>query len=108
MTTPLLLGGLCMALGIPLALGKIKPNSLYGFRIAKTLNNEAVWYKVNKFTGNAFIVSGIVTIALAFAVLWLRNLFSMGPVAFQLLETGIAIVPIAVAVIASSVVCHRA
>jgi uncharacterized membrane protein len=96
------------ALGIPLALGKVKPNSFYGFRIAKTLNDESVWYKVNRFAGKAFIGSGIVIIALVFVVLWPGNLFSLGPVALQLLGAGIILVPIAVAVIASGVVCHRA
>jgi uncharacterized membrane protein len=108
LATPLLLGGLCIALGIPPALGKMKPNSLYGFRLAKTLNDEAVWYKVNEFTGKAFVASGVVIIVLAFVALWLSNLLSMGPVAFQSLQTGVVIVPIAAAVIASGVVCHRA
>jgi uncharacterized membrane protein len=106
--SPLVVGALCIALGIPLALGKIKPNKLYGFRIAKTLNDESVWYRVNEFTGKAFIGSGVATIALVFVVLRLSSVFSLGPVALQLLGAGIIMVPIAVAVIASSVVCHRA
>jgi len=105
---PLAVGGLCIALGIPLALGKIKPNSFYGFRIAKTLNDESVWYRVNTFTGKAFIASGMATIAMVFIALWLGNVFSLGPVALQLLGAGILFVPMAVAVIASSIVCYRA
>jgi uncharacterized membrane protein len=106
--SPLLVGALCIALGIPLALNKIKPNSFYGFRIAKTFNDESVWYRVNAFTGKAFIGSGAATIVLLFIVLWLRNMFSLGPVALQLLGAGIIMAPLAVAVIASGVVCHRA
>jgi len=106
--SPLLVGALCIALGIPLALNKIKPNSFYGFRLAKTLNDESVWYRVNAFTGKAFIGSGVATIALVFIVRWLGNMFCLGPVALQLLGAGIVMVPLVVAVIASSVVCHRA
>ena len=104
----LLVGVLCIALGIPLALGKVKRNSFYGFRIAKTLNDESVWYRVNKFTGKAFIGSGLGTMVLVFVGSGLGKAFSLGPVALQLLGVGIIIVPIAVAVIASSVVCYRA
>ena len=106
--SPLLIGGLCIALGIPLALGKIKPNSFYGFRIGKTLNDESVWYKVNEFTGRAFIGSGVATIALVLVVFWLGNMFSLGTVALQLLAAATILVPIAVAVIAASIVCYRA
>lgn len=106
--SPLLVGVLSIALGIPLALGKVKPNSFYGFRIAKTLNDESVWYRVNRFTGKAFIGSGVATVVLVFAVLWLGNLFSLGRVSLQLLGAGVIMVPIAVAVIASGVVCYRA
>jgi uncharacterized membrane protein len=106
--SPLLVGVLCTALGIPLALGKVKPNSFYGFRIAKTLNDESVWYRVNRFSGKAFIGCGLATIVLGFVVLWLGKVLSLGPVALQLLGAGIIMVPIAVAVIASSVVCYRA
>jgi hypothetical protein len=72
------------------------------------LNNESVWYKVNEFTGKAFVSSGIAIITLTFAALWLGNLLSLGPAALQLLVTGIVLVPIAIAVVASGVLGHRA
>ena len=106
--SPLLVGALCIALGIPLALNKIKPNTFYGYRVAKTLRDESVWYRVNKFAGGAFIGSGLAIIALVLIVLWLGNRFPLGPVALQLLGAGIILVPIIMAVIASSVVCYRA
>ena len=99
---------LSIAFRIPLALGKVKPNSFYGFRIAKTLNDESVCYKLNRFTGEAFIPSGIATLALVFAVLWLGNQLSLGCVSLQLPGVGLILVPIAVGVFASSVVCYRA
>jgi len=36
-------------LAIPLWLEKIGPNGLYGFRIKKTLENEKIWYAVNRY-----------------------------------------------------------
>ncbi|HEX8892329.1 MAG TPA: SdpI family protein, partial [Terriglobales bacterium] len=102
--SPLLVGVLSIALGIPLVLGKVKPNSFYGFQIAKTLNDESVWYTVNRFTGKAFIGSGITTVVSVFAVLWLGDLFALGRVLLQLLGAGVIMVAIAVALIASSVV----
>jgi hypothetical protein len=47
----LLEGFLFIGLGIPLALHKISPNRLYGFRTSKTLANREVWYTVNRSCG---------------------------------------------------------
>ena len=108
MTLPLLLGLLCIGLGIPLALGKVKPNSFYGFRVAKTMDDEAVWYKVNGFTGKAFIWCGLVILVLAFTVLWLSGVLNLSRVAVQVLSAAIVMVPLAIAVVVSGVVCYRA
>ena len=72
------------------------------------MNDESVWYRVNRFTGKAFIGSGLGTMVLVFVVSWLGKASSLGRVALQLLGVAIIIVPIALAVIASSVVCYRA
>ena len=56
-----------------------------GFRIAKTLNGQSVWYRSElDFTAKAFIGSGLATTVLVFVVLWLGKVFSLGPVALQL------------------------
>ena len=51
MTTLMILftssGLLLAAIGVPLILGKIGPNPLYGFRVKKMLEDPAVWYPVN-------------------------------------------------------------
>jgi uncharacterized membrane protein len=108
MTSPLLLGFLCIGLGIPLALGKVKPNHFYGFRISKTLKDESVWYKVNAFTGRAFIWCGATILAAAFAVLALTRSMGLSAVALQVMSAVIVMVPLAVTVVVSSVVCYRA
>lgn len=40
-----------IAISIPLAIQKIKPNRLYGVRTRLTLNNKAIWYKINRIYG---------------------------------------------------------
>jgi hypothetical protein len=44
-------GVLVMALSVPMILGKIPPNGLYGFRVKKTMENPAIWYPVNAYSG---------------------------------------------------------
>ncbi|MBY0313560.1 MAG: SdpI family protein [Phycisphaerales bacterium] len=56
--------GVFVALGIPLMLGKVRPNGLYGFRTEATLKDPAVWYPVNR-TGGAWFVVGGVAIAIS-------------------------------------------
>jgi uncharacterized membrane protein len=52
--TSLLIG----LLGIPLILGKVKPNAFYGLRTAKTLASPSVWYAANRQAGWAAFVGG--------------------------------------------------
>jgi uncharacterized membrane protein len=48
-------GLLLIALAVPLILGKIGPNPWYGFRVRRTLEDPAVWYKANAYAGKALI-----------------------------------------------------
>ena len=55
-------GTLLTLLSIPLILRKIKPNSLYGFRVKQTLENPEIWYAVNAYAGWRLLIVGISTI----------------------------------------------
>lgn len=56
------IGGLFLAgISVPLILQKIPPNGLYGFRIPATLNNPALWYRVNAYAGRRLLVVGLGT-----------------------------------------------
>jgi hypothetical protein len=56
------IAGLFLAgLSVPLILQKIPPNGLYGFRIPATLENPALWYKVNRYSGWRLLVVGLGT-----------------------------------------------
>ena len=53
---------LVIVISIPLILQKVGPNSLYGFRTTKTLSNDEMWYKANKFGGWTMAVAGLVSL----------------------------------------------
>ena len=61
-------GVLFLGLGLPMALRKIPPNSMYGFRTVKTLSSPEIWYATNRSMGIDLCIAGGV-IALAAAVL---------------------------------------
>jgi uncharacterized membrane protein len=60
---------LVIAMAIPLALGKVKPNWFYGFRTARTVNNPDIWYPVNTYAGKAMIYAGIAILTVSLALL---------------------------------------
>ncbi len=49
-------GMLIIALSIPLLKGKIKMNSLYGVRFAKSFESESHWYKINRYGAKQMIL----------------------------------------------------
>jgi SdpI/YfhL protein family len=52
-------GVLLAAISVPLILGKIRPNPLYGFRVKKTLEDPGVWYPVNAYAAKRLLVAGL-------------------------------------------------
>lgn len=60
-----LLGLVFIGISIPLALGKVKPNSGYGFRVPKTMNNPDIWYSANAYAGKGIIVAGVALLTAA-------------------------------------------
>ena len=83
-------------MGLLLLLGKIKPNALYGFRTVKTVSNDEIWYKVNKYFGRGFIVAGSIVIACSTFLLLYRSMFSV--VEISLIGLFILTIPLVVAV----------
>ena len=62
------LGVLFVALGVPLAMNRIPPNRLYGFRSGATSSSSAVWYGVNRATGIDLVLVGVVLIGREFVL----------------------------------------
>jgi uncharacterized membrane protein len=48
-------------LALPLVLGIVPPNRIYGVRTPQTLADRAMWYSVNRFGGLALLASTAVT-----------------------------------------------
>jgi SdpI/YfhL protein family len=54
-----------VGLGIPLAMGLVRPNPLYGFRTPATLQDPGVWYPVNRVAGWWLAATGVAVGGLA-------------------------------------------
>jgi len=68
-------GGLLLtAFSIPLVLGKIPPNGLYGFRVKKTLENPDAWYPANRYTGKWLLATGLLTAITAIGMYFIPGL----------------------------------
>jgi hypothetical protein len=55
---------LLMGVSLPLWQGRVPPNTMNGFRSAKTLADPALWYRVNAVMGAELFVLGAVLLAL--------------------------------------------
>jgi uncharacterized membrane protein len=93
------LGALVALAAVPLALGKVPPNSWYGFRTPATLSDARTWHLVNRACGRYFIASGLMMIAFGLAMIlgaipaatqWVL-LGVLPPVLFAAVGSGIAL-----------------
>ena len=50
------------AVSVPLILGLIPPNGLYGFRLRKTMEHPEIWYPVNKYAGERLLFASLLLI----------------------------------------------
>ncbi len=98
-TTGLIVSGL----SIPLILGKIAPNDLYGIRTPKTRSSPKAWYAGNAFGGKALLVAGITTILIGILIPMGSELLRLKSGAVQILGIVAEIGPIVVALIAMQV-----
>jgi hypothetical protein len=53
--TNVIVGILFVLISIPLVLGKIRMNPVYGVRFKKSFESEANWYKINAYGGKQLI-----------------------------------------------------
>lgn len=54
-----------LLLSIPLILGIVPPNPIYGVRTPMTMNDPQLWYGVNRYGGWAILLSSIVYLCVA-------------------------------------------
>lgn len=48
-----------IVISIPTILEKVPPNNWYGFRVAKTLSDERIWYAANRVSGIDLLLAGL-------------------------------------------------
>jgi hypothetical protein len=53
------IGLVLAAVCVPLILGRIPPNGLYGFRVRKTMEHPEIWYPVNKYGGARLLLASL-------------------------------------------------
>jgi uncharacterized membrane protein len=91
-------GALLCALSIPLILRKIGPNSLYGFRVKQTLEDQRVWYDVNAYAAKGLFCVGVIVVITALAFVALP---SLGVAGYALSCTAVLVVALTVNVVLS-------
>lgn len=62
------LGMFMVSLAVPMLMRWVRPNAIYGFRTAKTLSSESVWYAANRFAGASLVGAGLVIAAISIAL----------------------------------------
>jgi uncharacterized membrane protein len=91
--------GLVLAgISIPLILGRIPPNGLYGFRVKKTMENPEIWYPVNTYAGKWLLVAGL-SLPLAAVVLTFIPNLTLDIYSYTVLIWWVAIFTVAVVAI---------
>lgn len=57
-----------ITLSVPLILGRVPPNGLYGFRVRRTLDQPGIWYPANRYSGQLGAGLGLLLIVAAVAL----------------------------------------
>ncbi len=63
LVTVLAVAGVLALVAVPLALRKVPPNRIYGFRTPATLQNEKIWYRANALFGRDMIIASACSVA---------------------------------------------
>ncbi|GAB4396324.1 MAG: hypothetical protein OHK0052_17450 [Anaerolineales bacterium] len=88
-------GLLLAVLAIPLILGRIPPNGLYGFRVPKTLRSETIWYAVNRHFGKRLLIASLLFVLGALLLFFIPNIrldaYALAALFWLLLTLGTAI-----------------
>lgn len=87
-------GLLLAALSVPMIMGKISPNGLYGFRVKKTMDNPEIWYPVNAYSGKWLLAAGLVLSLAALAIYFIPGI-SIDTYAYSVLVVWLGIFTVA-------------
>jgi len=64
---------LILIASIPLIIGIVPRNRVYGIRTCKTLSDDSIWYPANRFGGWALIISCLLYLLLSAVVPYSKN-----------------------------------
>lgn len=93
------------AVSVPMILGRVPPNSSYGFRTRKTLRSPEIWYPANRAAGCFMVGAATVSLCFNLAVWWS---FPEWPLDTKLSwMVGGNLVPLSTGVIASFIYLRR-
>ena len=67
-----ILGIVIILISIPLYLGKVKMNGVYGFRIRKAFESEQNWYLINRYGARALMLWAVVLMAVGIICLFVH------------------------------------
>ncbi len=67
----ILSGALIIAVCLPLLKGQIKPNALYGIRLAKSFESDENWFKMNRYGAKQMMLWAGVMMAFGLATFFL-------------------------------------
>jgi hypothetical protein len=73
---------LVAALALPMYVGKIPPNTLYGYRTARSMSDAESWYAANKIAGRDLLVGSLTSAVVLLLLLTTDS--SIGPAALWL------------------------
>jgi hypothetical protein len=82
------------AVSVPMILGRVPPNCIYGFRTRRTLSNPDIWYPANRFAGCALLLAA----GLSLGLVWLLPASALARPGALL---AVIVAPLAFSVIAS-------
>ena len=99
LVTVLVVALVIAAIAAPLALRKVPPNAIYGYRARATMSDNALWFDANAHFGRSMIAAALASAA---AAVVLFKLFPPDPQSATLSTVLILVVPNLVATLATS------
>ena len=94
-----------LASSIPMILGKVPPNWLYGFRTPKTLSSPEVWYPANRAAGWFMVAAAVISICFNLALWWIFPEWPLERTTSWM--TGGTLIPLAIGLLASFIYLRR-
>lgn len=89
-------GALLAGLSVPLLLGKVRPNPIYGFRVPKTFSDPVIWYAANRYAAWRLLAAGM-TMVVAPVLLYLVPGLSLDGYAYACLGSFLVVFAVGLA-----------